>query len=608
MQSLRINLLAAAAVAGIVSGQAQAAEVDYAAADLHGNGASAPAVVVVKLMNCYAGKKDFPSAFPNAPSFGATDGYNHLGVVGGFSEIPEHVYNPVKPTASNPQFDCKTKHIQEDIEGEYVSTGSGGGVSNFVGYTAAAAGTAATNPFVNGTLDSDTAWNNIHFIFSENPLTAANITTFNGVEDGADNTLGTGDDVGLVAPIFVPAVIVPVALAYHAEYGRYKDGSGNVKSLTFQVGADGLELTRATYCGILDGTITNWNDPAIAATNANLRDPDHPLADWNASGVPIQLIGRSDSSGTTTLFTRHMAAVCGAEWGTAGASTIPAARRDGALTYDINGNFVSGTYTPGEFAVANTSSGVAATLDKALTDPVTNLTYTFNGKFGYIGADYVAPAETVPGIELQPAYLAEGLSTTKFLAPNAKNAAAALNAINPPESLTSGAYSANPACAGVAGKTGAGCRANPLAWVATTSEAEPIANPLKGYPILGTTNIGIYTCYVDPAVRTAMAGYFNLLYGKLPAQGGEAYKFPAKLGTNVALDAGGVATGVFPRNGLSALPGKWVKAITETFGKKGPGTLGALNLWVQNKSPTATSQVAGLLSNPNCTSGKGAAS
>jgi len=61
----------------------------------------------------------------------------------------------------------------------------------------------------------------------------------------------------------------------------------------------GLKLTRAAYVGIFSGTLTKWNDPAIAATNPGLKLPD----------LPITVVLRSDSSGTTYNFTQHLATI-----------------------------------------------------------------------------------------------------------------------------------------------------------------------------------------------------------------------------------------------------------------------------------------------------------
>ena len=64
-----------------------------------------------------------------------------------------------------------------------------------------------------------------------------------------------------------------------------------------------LRLSREVYTDILLGNITTWNDPAIAEIN-----PDVNLPDSN-----ITVVHRSDGSGTTGVFTKHLAAIS-PEW------------------------------------------------------------------------------------------------------------------------------------------------------------------------------------------------------------------------------------------------------------------------------------------------------
>src|SRR5262249_20128299 len=60
-----------------------------------------------------------------------------------------------------------------------------------------------------------------------------------------------------------------------------------------------LRLARDVYPDIFLGKVTMWNDPRIAATNADIKLP----------AMPITVVRRSDSSGTTFVFTKHLAAV-----------------------------------------------------------------------------------------------------------------------------------------------------------------------------------------------------------------------------------------------------------------------------------------------------------
>ncbi len=64
-------------------------------------------------------------------------------------------------------------------------------------------------------------------------------------------------------------------------------------------GMTDLKLDGPTTAGIFLGTITKWNDPAIAALNAGASLPD----------ADIVVVHRSDGSGTTNAFTAYLAAV-----------------------------------------------------------------------------------------------------------------------------------------------------------------------------------------------------------------------------------------------------------------------------------------------------------
>lgn len=64
-------------------------------------------------------------------------------------------------------------------------------------------------------------------------------------------------------------------------------------------GPSELKLSREVYTKILMGEITKWNDPAIAACNSGAKLPD----------VAITVVVRSDSSGTTHVFSTHLSAV-----------------------------------------------------------------------------------------------------------------------------------------------------------------------------------------------------------------------------------------------------------------------------------------------------------
>jgi len=103
------------------------------------------------------------------------------------------------------------------------------------------------------------------------------------VDFGASDAAMTDEEMAKSprGAVLVPATAGSVVLAYNLE------------------GVPNLKLTRAAMAGIFLGKITKWNDPAIVAAN-----PDIPLPDR-----AINVAYRSDGSGTTFVFTQHLAAI-----------------------------------------------------------------------------------------------------------------------------------------------------------------------------------------------------------------------------------------------------------------------------------------------------------
>ena len=82
-----------------------------------------------------------------------------------------------------------------------------------------------------------------------------------------------------------PITQVPVALG----------GEGVVYNLSLPAGAR-LHLTGPVLAGIFLGQITRWNDPALTALNPGLSLP----------AAPINVVHRSDGSGTTYIFSNYL--------------------------------------------------------------------------------------------------------------------------------------------------------------------------------------------------------------------------------------------------------------------------------------------------------------
>lgn len=71
-----------------------------------------------------------------------------------------------------------------------------------------------------------------------------------------------------------------------------------------QLGSRQLVLSRASYCGIYTGAITDWSDPQITADNGGVAVV--------SQATTIDAVYRSDGSGTTFMFTDHLNDVCAA--------------------------------------------------------------------------------------------------------------------------------------------------------------------------------------------------------------------------------------------------------------------------------------------------------
>jgi phosphate transport system substrate-binding protein len=152
---------------------------------------------------------------------------------------------------------------------------------------------------------------------------------------------GTGDFAGTDAPLsekdrpaaearchgaalHLPLVAGPIALAYNV------------------AGVDALRLSPATIAKIFAGTITAWNDAAVARDNPGAALP----------ATAIRPVHRSDSSGTTDNFTRFLAGTAGwtypggTSWTAPGGTGVKGSTRVVSAIEQNNGaiGYVEGSY------------------------------------------------------------------------------------------------------------------------------------------------------------------------------------------------------------------------------------------------------------------------
>lgn len=117
-----------------------------------------------------------------------------------------------------------------------------------------------------------------------------------GSGEGIERFLAGSSDIGATDAPLRPAE----AGTLHGQFVQIPVTAGMI-AITYNLpGVQApLNLPRDVYADIFLGKIDRWSDPRIAAANPGVEFP-HKL---------IQVVARSDSSGTTFAFTNHLAAI-----------------------------------------------------------------------------------------------------------------------------------------------------------------------------------------------------------------------------------------------------------------------------------------------------------
>jgi phosphate transport system substrate-binding protein len=114
-----------------------------------------------------------------------------------------------------------------------------------------------------------------------------------------------------------------------------------------------LNLDGPTTAKIFNGTIKNWNDPAVAALNAGTTLPD----------LPIHVVFRSDQSGTTDNFQQYLDGASDGAWGKGGGKSFTGGVGEGAKGND--GTSAAIKNTPGSITYNEWSFAQAQKLNEA---------------------------------------------------------------------------------------------------------------------------------------------------------------------------------------------------------------------------------------------------
>jgi len=165
--------------------------------------------------------------------------------------------------------------------------------------------------------------------------TSASSGTGQTAINGGTTDIGYSDGVNTSAPatvFHIPAAIWPVAISYNLNNSASKP----------------LQLSVSTVAKIFSGQITMWNDPAIVADNARVREipvyetkGGKPVLDKDGApkvksyrkltipftlpNKPITVLYRSGTSGTTENFTKALRGAVPAVWTKAGNSSFTTA-------------------------------------------------------------------------------------------------------------------------------------------------------------------------------------------------------------------------------------------------------------------------------------------
>lgn len=111
---------------------------------------------------------------------------------------------------------------------------------------------------------------------------------------GSDSLVKDSDGIAAGSFMYVPTVAAPITVSYNLN------------------GVDKLQLSADTLAKIFQTDIKKWDDPAIAADNPGVKLPS----------TAITVVHRSDGSGTTSNFTKYLAAAAPSTWKLGSGDTV----------------------------------------------------------------------------------------------------------------------------------------------------------------------------------------------------------------------------------------------------------------------------------------------
>jgi ABC-type phosphate transport system substrate-binding protein len=389
--------------------------------------------------------------------------------------------------------------------GTFQPTGTVDTVCNSYGYIGSGTGVAAL-------IADSSAANNTCSPVSTSPKFAC---PAGGQTTPADVEYGTyPNPSGIPAAFNVVAYAASDSSLSSAQIGYWNNGSGTQSGVTFHAAQKpiagpleqiptfgtpitipykfngavnvlgGIQLTEAQLCGVFSGTITTTNDPHLTGTAGDSTNYPNAYLGKTVPASTITVVYRSDNSGTTYLFTQHLAAVC-QNLGVP-AANVPVtftATQSFAGVFGANGN----PALPANFVGESGSAGVEGKINST--------TYSI----GYLSPDYtkIAPRNASGAFPVVASLLNRHAVSSGYVTPNTANTTAALATADLSHIDVT----------------------NPTTW------SPPAADPTAGYPIVGFTNVIFPQCFASNDVASNLYTFLQAFQtgsgnGPLFAQGG----------------------------------------------------------------------------------------
>lgn len=393
---------------------------------------------------------------------------------------------------------------------------------------------------------------------------------------GATTQVVTYNSSSWGAPVQLPAFEVPVAIPVNLE------NSASLFHLNSQIKSGGnivtggaIQLSGPQLCAIFSGLVTDWNStaniPTLSSTGTVVSQPFYYTNAGNSAAaqayvtspnsVPINVVYRSDGSGTSFILTNYLKTVCPLldpsdsvkykSIFSTGTKALPSTSFADVITNIVaargNGPWnaaVPTTTTVGSYWVPATGSGGVQSS--------VGVTSTQSGRIGYVSADFVKPYAIASSAPYAAAVQNENqriggtipaatATTLTFIAPTPTNADNAWSdaALKAPNASSTWADwnvygikfpSTEPTHGGVA---------------VAGLPVLPLTSKVNAYPLSGTTFLAAYSCYGNDTNGQNLLDFLNWFY------------------QNAGVDV--KVKNILANNGFSQLNDGWLSAVQNVY-------------------------------------------